>query len=63
MTCRILTRTGRVVSRSAVQRVASLEQQEKDTQEALVKLDVETHRRLKRDYRGHEGGPSGALDR
>ena len=62
MTYHILTQTGSVVSRSTVQRVTNLEQQEKDTHEAFVKFDVEIHRRLKCEYRGYEGSKPNPSD-
>ena len=55
MTYHILTQMGSVVSRSTVQRVTNLEQEEKDTQETFVKFNAELHRRLKCEDRGYEG--------
>ena len=51
----ILKQTGRVVSRSTVQRVTNLEKQTKEIKEMFVKFDVEIHRRLKADDRGYSG--------
>ena len=62
MTYHILTQKGSVVSRSTVQRVTELEQQEKNTQETFVKFDVEIHRRLKCDDRGYEGSKPNPSD-
>ena len=51
----IITQSGRVVSRSTVQRVTNLESQQQDVIDTFKQYDEEIHRRLKADDRGFEG--------